>query len=110
MIVVSASVRPHEPCLVDSVGHVLVVSTPLAPAAPLPRLLRGGPGFAWCLTVRLCICSHQLLHDTSLMMAGLGTDLLSLEIILLISPPQSCLVLFWVSVLSSPWFLVMGAV
>lgn len=32
MIVTSFSVSPYEPCLTDSVGHVLLVpSTPLAP-------------------------------------------------------------------------------
>ena len=66
----------YEPCLVEFVGHVLVVPlTSLATIILLPLLLQNSPSPAYCLAVGLCISSHQLLDDTSLMTVGLGTDL-----------------------------------
>lgn len=44
VIITSVSVIPHEPCLVDSIGHTLQVSwTPLAPKIPSTPLLKGSP-------------------------------------------------------------------
>ena len=67
--------NPYEPCLVDYVGHILMMSlTPLAPLILPPALLWGSPGSTWCLAMGLCICTHQLLRDTSLMTLGLDMD------------------------------------
>lgn len=64
MFVALVSVRIYEPCLVVSVGHVLMVSlSTLAPTIlPLP-VLRGSAGSTSYLALGLFICSHQLLGD-----------------------------------------------
>lgn len=42
MLATSVSLRPYEPCLVDSVGHVLLLSSiSLTPTAFPPPLLQG---------------------------------------------------------------------
>lgn len=64
-VVASVSLSLHEPCLVDSVGSVLLVFLrPLAPTV-LPPLLCGVPGTplsVWWLVHLL----HQLLDEASL--------------------------------------------
>lgn len=73
MIAPSVSVTPFEPCLVDYVGSVLMVSaTPLTSTVLLP-LLVCSPGSALYLAVGLS--SHELLNEFFLMIIGLGTDL-----------------------------------
>lgn len=58
LFVVSASVSPYEPCLVEFMGCVLLVSwMTLAPTILPP------PGSAWCLAVGLYLSSHQLLDN-----------------------------------------------
>lgn len=58
-----------KPCLVDSAP---VFSTPLAPSTlPPPHSV----GFLWLRLVFGCICSQQLLNDTTLMTTGQGIHL-----------------------------------
>lgn len=71
MRVNSVSVNLHEPCLVGSVGRVLLVSsTSLAPANP-PHLLQGSPGSVQCLTVSISCW----MAGSALKTIGLGTNL-----------------------------------
>jgi hypothetical protein len=71
MIVSSVSLSPYEPCLVDCVGCVLMVSlTPLASEILLMYLLSGGGvgGGSWLhlfFGCGLCICFSHLLNDIS---------------------------------------------
>jgi hypothetical protein len=51
----------HKTWLVDSMNHFLWY--PVA----LPSLPQDSPSYALCLAVGLCICSHKLLDETSLM-------------------------------------------
>lgn len=74
MIAPSFSVTPFEPCLVDYVGSVLMVSaTPLTSTVLLLPLLVCSPGSALYLAVGLS--SHELLNEFFLMIIELGTDL-----------------------------------
>lgn len=58
LFVVSASVSPYEPCSVEFMGYVLLVSW-----MPLVPIILPPPGSAWCLAVGLYLCSHQLLDN-----------------------------------------------
>ena len=88
LIAASVSLRPCEPCLVDYIGHVfLLFLTPLLSTILSTLLLGGFPEFQGegsngvvqfglsYQTLLLCICSHQLPEEASLMMIGRGTDL-----------------------------------
>lgn len=76
MFVPSVSVSPYEHCSVDSVRCVPMVSSTLW---ILQSFL---PLFCWVrLAVGLCICFHQVLDYTCLMMTGLSTHLLVQETI-----------------------------
>lgn len=68
----SVSVSPYEPRLVDSVGFLVVFLTLLAPIILVPSS-KGSQNPTQ--TVGVCICSHQLLVEASLMTRGLGTNL-----------------------------------
>ena len=88
----------HETWLIDSAGIGHVVSfTPLTPTVFLLSLLWDSLSSASCLAVDLCMCSHQLLDEASLMLIMLGSCLQytrrSLAIISLMSFCQSYLVL-----------------
>ena len=88
-----------EPCLLDSEAHVLlVVSTPLTPTIFPPPLLQDSLSSdgkdlmetshldslsAWTLAVVLCIYSHLLLEEASLVMTEYSRT--SLGVFLLIS-------------------------
>lgn len=78
MIVPSDSMSrgKYEPSLVDSVGHVHVVSyTSIVPTILPPFLLQGSNGSAYCLTLDLFICLHQLLDDAPQVTIDVGTYL-----------------------------------
>ena len=64
----SVSVSPHGLRVVGSVGLLVMSLTSLAPSIfqPLPQPSTRLPELsAWCLSVGLCICFHQLLDKAS---------------------------------------------
>lgn len=69
----SVSVTSFEPCLVDYVGSVLMVSAPPLTSKIILPLLVYSPGSALYLAVGLS--PHELLNEFFLMIIGLGTDL-----------------------------------
>lgn len=58
LFVLSVSVSPYEPCLVEFMGCVLLVSW-----MTLALTIFLSPGSAWCLAVGLYLCSYQLLDN-----------------------------------------------
>lgn len=62
VITAPVTASAYEPCLVDSMSHVLLV-------------LLSSLSSAQCLAMVLCICSYQLTEETFLMIIGLGTNL-----------------------------------
>ena len=75
MSVASVSVSLYGPCCVDSVACVLLVHLkPSGSHNPSSHSPVGSLSSALCLAVGLCIHSHQLLEEVSLMRIGLGAD------------------------------------
>jgi hypothetical protein len=91
MIAVFINLSGYEPCLVDSVDHILLVSSILSDSYSLPPpLLRGFSTSkgrilmliinldslsSQCMAVALCTHSHMLSEKASLMRTGQGTHL-----------------------------------
>lgn len=68
------SLSLREPGLLDSVGWVLMVSlTPQAPPVLPPPLSQGSLALP-TVWLWVCVCSHQLLEDASLMTLGLDIN------------------------------------
>ena len=74
MFILSVFVSPYEPCLLDSVGHVLLVSSPTVFTHPL---MQCSSYSTECLAVGLCIYSYQFMDDIPLMTLGLGYQFIS---------------------------------
>lgn len=75
LVGISLSVSGYGPRLVNSVGFVAVSLALLAPLTLPPCLPQDSPSFIQCLTVGLCIRSHQLLGEASQMPVMLGPPL-----------------------------------
>lgn len=62
----SVPVSTHGPRLVDSVGLLVMLLTPLTHSVLSPTLSQDASNSAWCLAVCVCICLHQLKSEASL--------------------------------------------
>lgn len=99
--ITSISVIPNVSCLVDSLSHVLLMSsTPLMPTVLPPTLPVGLPIPMQGLTVDICFCSPLTILDCSRIPLGIISLILSVYLSSQLSSKlisQLCLDLPWVS-------------